>query len=234
MAVAAAVEVPYEILTGDLSRVNDRTVRMILNEFRRRVQQWQHQVVVYQLCRPVYEAWWDRAILAGALSVSAAAFDADPAAYLGVKWIPQGWPYLYPLQDVQAQREAIRAGLKSRAEAVSEQGDDVETVDAEIAADQERADRLKLLLDVDGRISQLNGAFRAEPKDAAVQEQADQTQALALEAVKLAAERPPVVIAEGAIQVTLPAPPPTRTVVKKQVQYNEKGRIVGVQEVHSE
>lgn len=148
--VSAGTGVPYEILTGDMSRVNDRTVRVILHEFRRQIQAWQHQLVAFQLCRPVWRAWVDRAYLSGALTIPAAYVDA-PEQWTAVKWSPQGWPYLHPVQDVDAQQAAIRAGFTSRSAVVSEQGDDAEEIDLEQHADNARADTLKLHYDSDGR-----------------------------------------------------------------------------------
>jgi len=48
------------------------------------------------------------------------------------------------MKDVQAAIMAIGAGLKSRSQAISERGYDAEQVDAEIAADRERAEGLGL------------------------------------------------------------------------------------------
>jgi lambda family phage portal protein len=167
--VAAATGVPYEVLTGDLSRVNDRTVRVLLNQFRRRIMAWQHQIVAFQLCRPVWRAWLDRVFLFGAAPIPASyATDPDPVAR--AKWVPQGWPYINPVQDVQANREAIRAGFESRSSVVSEQGEDAEAIDVEQAADNARADALGLSYDSDGRKmlgtanSQPNPAVPAGPK----------------------------------------------------------------------
>lgn len=151
MAIAAGMEIPYEMLTGDLSSVNDRTVRVILSKFRRRVQQWQHHVMVYQLCRRVWLAWLDQAVLSGAIKAPGYADPEKRRDYQAVKWIPQGWAYINPVQDVQAQREAVRAGFKSRSEVVSENGYDAEAIDAEIAADNARADDLGLIYDSDAR-----------------------------------------------------------------------------------
>lgn len=149
-SVAAATGVPYEVLTGDMSGLNDRVMRVLLNEFRRRVQAWQHQVVAHQLCRPVWRAWLDRVFLSGALDLPLEFLD-DPEPWAAVKWMPQGWPYLHPVQDVQAQSEAIRNGFTSRSAVVSEQGEDAEQIDAEQAADNERADELGLKYESDGR-----------------------------------------------------------------------------------
>ena len=49
-----------------------------------------------------------------------------------------------PKKDVEAEILAIRAGLKSRNQVISERGYDAEQVDAEIEADKERADGLDL------------------------------------------------------------------------------------------
>lgn len=148
--VAAASGVPYEILTGDLSRVNDRTVRVILAEFRRRVMMWQHQIVAFQYCRPIWQAWMDRVFLSGVLPIPAD-YLANPETYCAVKWVPQGWPYINPVQDIQASKEAVRSGFSSRSAEVSGQGEDAEVIDAEQAADNERADALNLRYDSDGR-----------------------------------------------------------------------------------
>ena len=149
--VSAATGVPYETLTGDMSKVNDRTVRVILQEFRRSIQALQHHIVAFQLCRRVWRAWMDKAVSSGALGITNTEFEKDPERWRKVKWIPQGWPYLHPVQDVQAQEKAMRIGLTSRSDAVSEQGEDSEQIDRQQAADNERADGLGLNYDSDGR-----------------------------------------------------------------------------------
>lgn len=152
MRISAATGVPYETLTGDMSKVNDRTVRVILTEFRRLVQAYQHQVVAFQVCRRVWAEWFDRAFLSDALPIPTD-YIADPTPWSAVKWMPQGWPYIHPVQDVQAQKEAIRSGFSSRAATVSEHGEDAEEIDREQAEDNARADELGLKYDSDGRTS---------------------------------------------------------------------------------
>ena len=111
--VSAATNVPYETLTGDMSKVNDRTVRVILNEFRRWVGAWQHQILAFQMCRPVWQAWIERVFLSGAIEIPID-FIEDPTPWSKAKWVPQGWPYLHPVQDVKATHDAIRGGFTSR------------------------------------------------------------------------------------------------------------------------
>jgi lambda family phage portal protein len=151
LAVSAATGVPYEALTGDMSGVNDRTVRVVFNEFRLRIQMVQHHLIAFQLCRPVWRAWMDAAVLSGALPISLADYRANPDAYLAVKWTPPRTPYIHPVQDVEAQQAAIRAGLTSRSAVVSELGEDAEAIDEQQAADNERADEYGLQYASDAR-----------------------------------------------------------------------------------
>lgn len=148
---AAGMEVPYEVMTGDFSRVNDRTARILLNEFRRRVQQWQHHIVIHQLSRRVWEEWWmPRAVLAGALDAPGYADNAE--AYRRAKYIPQAWAYHHPLQDAQAYKELRLAGFRTRGGIINETtGEDIDDVDAEFAAENARADNLGLKFTSDAR-----------------------------------------------------------------------------------
>ncbi|WP_030128518.1 phage portal protein [Pseudomonas sp. QTF5] len=142
MAAAAGTGTPYEILTGDMREVNDRALRVVLNEFRRRLEQLQFGVYVHQLCRPVRAAWMDMAVLAGRLKL--ADYAQRRREYLRTRWVPQGWAYIQPVQDIQARMMEVNAGFNSRSEMVLRQGYDAETVDAENAADQARARELGL------------------------------------------------------------------------------------------
>jgi lambda family phage portal protein len=145
-SIAAGMGITYEQLTGDLTGVNYSSIRAGLLEFRRRCEQFQHQVIVFQMCRPIWRQWIQAAMLSGALPAT-----ADDAGYYDVKWIPPGFAWVDPLKDIKAQIMAVRAGFKSRAEVVSEQGYDAEALDREIAADNERADSLGLEYDSDPR-----------------------------------------------------------------------------------
>ena len=142
MAAAAGSGTPYEILTGDMRDVNDRTLRVVLNEFRRRLEQMQFGIYVPQLCRPVRNAWMDMAVLSGAVRLDD--YAQRRREYLRTRWVPQGWAYLHPVQDVQSKIMEVNAGFASRSEMVLRSGYDSETIDEENAADQARAERLGL------------------------------------------------------------------------------------------
>lgn len=165
-AACAGVGIPYELVTGDLGSLNDRTMRVLLGEFRRRIEAWQHQLFAHQLCRRVYAEWMDRAFLSGALDLPAS-YAIDPRPLRAVKWQPNGWAYINPLQDVQAANARVRGGFSSRELEVSEMGLDVEVIDEQNAADNKRADAYALRYDSDGRTDQKGQTFADQPADPA-------------------------------------------------------------------
>ncbi|MCW3687400.1 phage portal protein [Burkholderia cenocepacia] len=145
MAAAASVGMPYEVMTGDLRDVSDRVLRVILNEFRRSIEQIQWNVFIHQFCRKVWRWWVDACALSGAMPM--ANYYRRRRDYLRVRWVPQGWPYIHPVQDVTAKRMEIRSGLASRTGAVLSRGDDPEQVDQENADDLARERRLGIRYD---------------------------------------------------------------------------------------
>ena len=151
-AVAAAMGITYEMLTGDLTQVNYSSIRAGLLEFRRRCEALQHGVIVHQLCRPIWRAWMDQAVLEGGIDLTG--YRQARRTYQAAKWIPQGWSWVDPQKEFNAMKLAIRAGLMSRSEAISGNGYDAEDVDREIAADNARADELGLVFDSDARHDQ--------------------------------------------------------------------------------
>ncbi|MDH0894230.1 MULTISPECIES: phage portal protein [unclassified Pseudomonas] len=141
-AIAAGVGLPPELLTGDMGDISDRVLRVMLNEFRRRIEQLQFAVYVFQLCRPVRAAWLDAAVLSGAIGLPD--YTEKRREYLRTRWVPQGWAYIHPVQDVQGKLLEIGGGLASRSEHVLRSGYDAEQIDQENADDNARAERLGL------------------------------------------------------------------------------------------
>lgn len=162
-AIAASIGITYEQLTGDLTGVNYSSIRAGLLEFRRRCEMLQHAVLVFQLCRPIWHAWLDAAVLSGALELPG--YRRRRGLYRTCKWVPQGWNWVDPEKEFNAMILAIRAGLISRSEAISSFGYDAESIDAEIARDAARADALGLVLDTDPRMVARNGARHSLPSE---------------------------------------------------------------------
>jgi lambda family phage portal protein len=142
LQISAALGIPYPYLANDMVKGNFSNSRLALIEFRRRVSAWQHSVMVYQLCRPVYARWMDVAMLSGALNLPG--FEADRSRLLAADWLPTKWDWVDPLKDANAEIAQIEAGLKSRSQAIAERGYDAEQVDREIAAERARERALGL------------------------------------------------------------------------------------------
>ena len=144
----SAMDIPYELGSGDLSKVNDRLMRVVLNEFHRILEQSQWHLTVPQISQPVREFFIRMAVLSGKLD--APGFESDPDIYFETAWGPQRWQYLNPLQDVEADAAEIEAGLSSRKRKVAERGEAVEDIDRENSEDKERADSLGLTYGASG------------------------------------------------------------------------------------
>ena len=63
LACCAAMGVPYTNVTGDLRQANYSSLREGKLEFRRRIEQFQHGTLIFQLCRPVWQRWIRDAVL---------------------------------------------------------------------------------------------------------------------------------------------------------------------------
>ncbi|WP_426034208.1 phage portal protein [Cypionkella sp. TWP1-2-1b2] len=142
LQISAALGIPYGYLSNDGAKGNFSNSRLSLIEFRRRVSAWQHSVMVFQMCRPVWARFMDTAVLAGALRLPG--YDRRRAEYLACNWLPTKWDWVDPLKDANAEIAQIEAGLKSRTQAIAERGYDAEQVDAEIARERDRERRLGL------------------------------------------------------------------------------------------
>lgn len=153
MAAFASVGMPYETTSGDLRGISDRTLRVIVNEFHRQVEQYQWSVFIHQWCRPIWNAWIDAISLSGIIPVKY----MDRRLFKRVLWVPQGWAYFNPVQDVKANTDAVRAGFMSRSAIILAQGEDPEEVAEQMRTDNDQADSMGLSLDSDSRHARNKG-----------------------------------------------------------------------------
>ena len=138
LSIAAGCGVPYADTTSDTSKANYSSDRADQIKFRRRMDQFQHLTLVFQMCRPIWERWFQTAVLSGALPIKPKDFLADPGAYVGVKWIPPKWDWVDPLKDRKAIQVALEIGTMARSDAIEMEGEEPEDTDARIAADRKR------------------------------------------------------------------------------------------------
>lgn len=147
--IAAALDITYEQLTGDLSNVNFSSIRAGLVEKRLVFEQAQQFVYVTRFCRPVWNRWYQTALIAGSVRPSSS---VRRGAAPRVRWIATpGYRYVDPEKEIKALVRAIRAGIKSLPDAIAEAGGDpVETL-GEIAAMNKKLDEQGIVLDSDPR-----------------------------------------------------------------------------------
>ena len=158
----AAVGVPYAEVSGDLKNANFSSARIGRQPLRRSVERWGHATLNFQFNRPVWAAWLRLGMLAGQISLPRGA-SRQIEAYLPVNWLPPHWEYVNPLDDVKADEIAVANGFKPRGHVIAATGYSPEEVDAQIADDQGRQDRLKLR--IGSTKSQNAAASTTKPSD---------------------------------------------------------------------
>ena len=158
---AAALGVPFELMSWDMRGISDRMFRAVLNEFHRTLEQTQWMVTIPQICDRVWAWFVDAAVASG--KIDAPDYAQNRRDYLRVEWQPDAWPALHPVQDVEADKMAVRSGFMPRQEAVAKRGHDIADVDEQMQEDQERADSLGLWLDTDPRRTANSGSAHREP-----------------------------------------------------------------------
>jgi lambda family phage portal protein len=138
--VASGAGVPYSRMTGDVTQANYSNERAAQLAFKSRVEPFQHHCMVYQMNRPVWAAWWDRAVLFQRLKVKG--YASKRADYLDARSIPPPWPWVDPEKDRKAAILGINHRLIPRDDVSEAEGYDPEENDQRIADGLERAEGL--------------------------------------------------------------------------------------------
>jgi len=139
-SISIGLNIPYEALTGDLTRTNFSSGRMGWLEFARAIDQWRWHMLIPQMCDRVCD-WFREAALPALNGANQYRFDHTPPRR----------EMIDPTKEIPAARDAIRSGLSSRSEEVRKLGYDPEVVEQEQAEENRRADALHLKFDSDGR-----------------------------------------------------------------------------------
>lgn len=180
-SISAAIGLPYEFVSGDVVDVSDRALRVIVNEYRRLVEQRQFSTIIKQFCAKVYAEVMRAAVYSGKISP----LDLDGNS---VEWAPPRFRHFHPVQDVNALRAEVEAGFRSRASVIAEYGYDVLEVDAERSADTVREEKLGLQTADDRLLQAEIDRNEAETEAARKAAQAASSQMRASDAKSKAAE----------------------------------------------
>jgi capsid protein len=136
--IASGVGLPFISLSGDVENLSDRSLRVVIQDFRRQVEAHQYNLIIGQFLRPVYKTWLYWSVMTGSLLPS----EAKKAALC--EFAPCRFRYIHPVQDVQSLKLEVDAGFRSRSSVVAELGNDPDMVDSERASDALREERLNL------------------------------------------------------------------------------------------
>lgn len=123
LQLASGLDIPYELLTGDWNNVNDRLVRVVLDEYRRHISAIVNQLVMFQVVGRIWRWFIDANILLGKLQASN--FTLEPEFYYAMDTTTDPFKYIHPVQDMQAQKLAREANLSTFEQQAKQMGGDV-------------------------------------------------------------------------------------------------------------
>lgn len=122
-AIAAAMDLPYEIVARDYSQVNYSSARAAILEARKLFRVYQ-QWFARSFCQVFWDWVMEWAWLQGRLPV--ADFYGKRRALLRTAWFGDGWEWVDPVKEVQASIDAIDANLTTLSEELALRGRDLD------------------------------------------------------------------------------------------------------------
>jgi len=128
--VAAGTGVSYESLSRDYSQSNYSSSRLALLDDRdlwRFYQTW----FIRSFRVRIHREWLQAAILSGALkSIPVSAYAVDMDKFEQTRFKPRGWSWIDPTKEVEAYKEAIKAGLTTATDVIAQTsgGRDIEDI----------------------------------------------------------------------------------------------------------
>jgi lambda family phage portal protein len=146
--IGAGVDVPYELLSGDLSNVNYSSYRAGMLGFRNTIEAFRWLTLIPMFCRPTWRRFIDTLVLVGKI----------PGPNYGVQWTAPKFESVDPLKDAMAELKRIRTGTLTLSEAIAQNGYDPEKQLQEIARLNKLLDDLEIILDCDPRRTNERGA----------------------------------------------------------------------------
>ena len=149
-SMAAGIGLSYESLSRDYSTSNYSSSRLALIEDRAQFRALQNYFVENFHSR-VFENWIEMAVLSGKLSLPS--YDIDSDRYKQVRWTPRSWDWIDPQKEIAAAKEAVKAGFKTQAQVITEQGGDLEELLAARKSEVEEATQLGLVFDTDPAVN---------------------------------------------------------------------------------
>ncbi|QEE08623.1 phage portal protein [Bartonella kosoyi] len=147
LKICSALNMPYAVVTGDVTRGNFSNVRTSIIQFRRHVKQWREHIIAFQFNRIIWERFVEMAVLSGRIHLPG--WEENPLPWLQCESFAPPLEMIDPNKDISAEKEEIRAGLKTRRMALAERGFDIDSIHAELEEEHTDARARGLSFDTD-------------------------------------------------------------------------------------
>ncbi|WP_375610731.1 MULTISPECIES: phage portal protein [unclassified Bartonella] len=157
LKICSALNMPYAVVTGDVTRGNFSNVRTSIIQFRRHVKQWREHIIAFQFNRIVWERFVEMAVLSGRVHLPG--WEENSLPWLQCESFAPPLEMIDPNKDISAEKEEIRAGLKTRRMALAEHGFDIDSIHAEL--EEEHTDARARGLSFDTDMAALSGENQA-------------------------------------------------------------------------
>lgn len=128
--ISSGSGVPMQITTGNFEGMNDRSLRQLNNQYRRRVKSEKNLATDFQLVGKLWRWFVDAAVLAGADIPDYYENRDDLRKY---RLTVESFAHDHPVQDLTAAEKSIKLGLHSEKSLAEERGTDYEMSIAEKA-----------------------------------------------------------------------------------------------------
>ena len=152
--VAAGADVSYESLSRDYSQSNYSSSRLALIDDRdlwRTLQSWW----IRNFREPVHRIWLQQAVLSRAIpTIRIDEYAADRDKFESVRFKPRGWSWIDPTREVNAFKEAEKAGYITKSQIIAQtaNGLDIEDMLLERQRELEMAEEKGLVFDTDPEV----------------------------------------------------------------------------------
>lgn len=134
--IAAAYGITYEMLTMDYSKVNFTSGRMAKIDVTANFKSWQYNMIVPQICDPIWKWFIKACLVTGRLSTTVRA-----------DWTAPRVQQLDPVKETDAQVKRIKSGLSTVSETLREMGREPDEFFTEYKQDIDRLAKLGITID---------------------------------------------------------------------------------------
>ncbi len=131
--ISAAASYPYEVLFGDYAGMNYSSARTAILDARRVFRIWQ-EFICSKLLQPLWDLLLEEAWLRDEVPVIDFYEKADLVT--SCSWVTDGWQWVDPLKEVDAELRGIEGGVQTRQSVCAARGEDWEEVARQLAREE--------------------------------------------------------------------------------------------------